>query len=217
MMIFPVKTGDVAKENSNLKTEEMISLKNNDPRLQAKLEWISIYKEGFDCQPDLSEVVIPSYYDPDEHFAIIVAKGMTIDRAIAALRKKFPIESLAGNFDSSVTRNDRIADRSYCVLVKRNIEADAGLRTISAKVLSGMENFKGITLLERVLLEGYYFSQTGSHLDMKNTTLCCGSSDPRGFTPSVRFDRMRGAVSIVWYRSKFKEGYLRPRRVYLAA
>ena len=195
----------------------MIALKDNDPRVQAKLEWLKIYKEDFDCQPDFSGVIIPSYYDPDEHFAIIVAKGMTIDRTIAALRKRFAIESLAGNFDASVTRNDRTADRDYCILVKRNIEADASLRTISAKVLANMQNFKGITLLERLLLEGYYFSNTGAHLDMKNTTLCCGSSDDHDFIPSVRFDKMRGAVSIVWYRSKFKEGYLRPRRVYLAA
>lgn len=192
-------------------------MKDDSVRFQAKLEWIKIYEEYFHVKKDFVSVFIPVSYDPDKHFVIIVAKGLTLNQAMSAMREKFAVDSLARDLDASVTKNDRIADRDYCILVRKNVEADENLRKISAQALAGMSDFKVITLLERFLLEIYYFKKTEKHLDVANTTLCSGSSDSKGNTPGVRYDHINDSVNIVWYRSRFSIGYLRPRKVLFAA
>jgi hypothetical protein len=188
----------------------------NPMHRQVKREWQKIYKTWFGLKVNLSQVVIPAIYDPKKHWAIIVAKGTTTNAMVTDMRKKFKVYLYTEDLDASV-KNDRVADQDYCVLVKKNVEADPDLKNLSANVLADKENFKGITLLERLLLEVYYFSKTKKHLDNSNWTLCSGSRYSDGRVPSVSFGSVGSHVNVNWDDPDHADGDLRSRAVFLVS
>jgi hypothetical protein len=182
---------------------------------QVKREWSKIYRKWFGLKFDFSQVLVPDYYDPNQYFAVIVAKGTTMNQTVVAMRKKFKVWLYVDDLDGDVMKNDRVADRDYCVLFKKNVEADEDLKNLSADVLAEKENFKGITLLERLLLEILYFSRTNKHLDIDNVTLCSGSRYSDGNVPSVDFNSYDGKVSVDWYDPDDADDCLRSRAAFL--
>ena len=90
------------------------------------------------------------------------------------------------------------------------MEADESNKNLSANQLA-KRNHKGITLLERLLLEMGYFLATGKHLDEKNVTLCTGSRDSVGGVPYVYWNSDDRKVYVRWYHPGDSDGGLRSR------
>jgi len=182
---------------------------------QVKREWSKIYRKYFNFKLDFSNIFIPAYYNPDEYFVVIVAKGVTMNQAVVAMRKNFKVSLYTEDLDASVIKNDRVADKDYCILFRKNIEADEDLKNLSANDMLERSHIKCITLLERLLLEIYYFNKTNKHLDVDNVTLCSGSRHSDGYVPSVDFDSADDEVRVDWYDPIDARGILRSRAAFV--
>ena len=155
----------------------------NDIRAQ----WQTFYKEHFGMNVDFSGVVIPDHQEGFDRI-LIIAKGLTINQVIEACRKHFKVWTYTEDLDKAVTKNDRSpAEASYAIRIRDRVEADEELKNKSANQLAE-EDINGITLLERLVLELFYFIETGNNLDIDKITLCSGSRDSGGHVPNVYWD-----------------------------
>lgn len=143
--------------------------------------WKNLYKKYFNLDIDVSII-----NEREGKWLIFIAKGLTMQEVYDVLPfKKWKYTD--GDLDTAVPTNDRVSSKDYVVYVNQNIEADEEFKNKSANDLAKTDH-KGITLLERLVLELYYFDKTGSHLDVNNVTLCVGSRDAYGDVPSADWD-----------------------------
>lgn len=148
-------------------------------------------------------------------WTVPVLKGVTRNKVVVALRKLgVNMYLYAEDLDTEIPINDRDPSRdgSYAVSFRKNVEADEEFKNLSANDLKNRDH-KGITLLERLLLELGYFLATGKHLDEKNWTLCTGSRNRDGNVPSVNWDPGYRGVDVDWYSPDRFSGSLRSRSV----
>jgi len=153
-----------------------------------------------------------SLVEDKDLWTLLVVKGVTCNKVVSVMKR------LGVNFylytedlDKNVTVNDRDPESgSYIIGFKRTVEADEVNKNLSANELS-KRSHKGITLLERLLLELGYFLAAGGHLDINNWTLCSGSRYSGGHVPSVRWDSDYRRVRVYWYSPGLADGYLRSR------
>jgi len=118
------------------------------------------------------------------------------------------------NPDTEVNKNDRNPRKdSYVVSFRRSVEADEENRNLSTDDLKNRGD-KGITLLERLLLELGYFAATGQHLDIESVTLCAGSLHKNGYTPRVCCRAGILRIFVCWCGSRDQCDHLRARSVF---
>ena len=172
------------------------------------IDWVKVYALlGMEIQF--------SYALADFNYWVVpVFKGVTHSKVVKALRGLGVKVSLYTNdLDKSVPTNDRDpVNGDYVVRFHKIIEADPELKNKSANDLTQMK-VKGISLLERLLLELGYFLTTGNHLDVENITLCSGSRDSDCRVPSVRWGAGYRKVSVLWDRASDSDPHLRSRAV----
>jgi hypothetical protein len=215
--LTPDMLRQIREKNGEEKAKEIVAIFLKEHAISdfsevIKKEWQKIYKKYFGKVVDFSEVIIPASYDPKKHFGIIVAKGTTMNEVVKGMRKFFTVSLYAEDLDKSVTKNDRIADKDYFIMFNKNVEADEKLKNLSADQLAE-KKILGITLLERLLMECYYFEKSKKHLDINNWTLCSGSRDAGGDVPSVDWDPDCGDLNVIWCSSGIADAYLRSREV----
>ena len=175
--------------------------------------WEEIYQKWFNLKKDFSAIKVPENYNPKKHFAVIVAQGLTINEVVVAMRKKFEVYLYTEDLDIVVNKNDRAAEGGdYIVLFYKNIEADEEFKNLSANQLKD-KGHKGITLMERLLLEALYFDKTKKHLDMENVTLCDGSSCSAGGVPGIFWFSSGDELYVLWSLPSSSRGHLRSRAV----
>jgi len=153
-----------------------------------KKKWQKIYLKFFKKRVDFSNLEIPIGYNSKNHFGIIVAKGQTMNEAIAAMEKKIMVSLPSEDLDANII-SDRITDKDYFIMFDKNVEFYGSLRMMSANEFAEMGG-RGITLLERLLLGIYYFNETKRYLDVDNfdhLTMCFSSRWLNGKTPSVMY------------------------------
>ncbi|TSC94809.1 MAG: Uncharacterized protein CEN87_343 [Parcubacteria group bacterium Licking1014_1] len=146
-------------------------------------------------------------------WTVPVIKGLTCKKVITCLKKLgVDIKKYIKNPDIEINHNDRDPNKcgSYTISFKRTVEADEENRNLSADDLK-KKSVKGITLLERLLLELGYFISTSQHLDVESVTLCAGSRHKNGDIPRVcsRFGILR--IYVCWCGSRDQCDHLRPR------
>ncbi|MSU75389.1 MAG: hypothetical protein EXS55_02660 [Candidatus Magasanikbacteria bacterium] len=148
-------------------------------------EWTRFYHEVFGLKVDLSKVEL-SPERPGFGWAVFVAEGLTLNQVWAKCGELFPAESYIGDdFDRAVPKNDRTSKTAYAKRFRNRVEADQEHKNVSANDLT-KQDVQSITLLERILLELWYFWKTGGgHLDLINVTLCAGSRCGDGDVPDV--------------------------------
>jgi hypothetical protein len=120
-------------------------------------------------------------------WAVPVLQGVTCNQVVAAMKAlDVQFYLCVDDLDKAVVANNRDPQNgSYVVHFCRTVEADPELANRSTKDLAA-DGTKGITLLERLLLELACFLATGGeHLDVENITLCSGSRNSGGGVPSV--------------------------------
>ncbi|MDA3815449.1 MAG: hypothetical protein PF549_03720 [Patescibacteria group bacterium] len=179
--------------------------------------WQEFYREE-GIEIDFDSFEIPER-PKSSSWLIIVASGMTYNKVIQALNRKFSIwlynigdRSLGKVLD--LRKEQRLAtSKPYAIWVRANIEADQDQKGKSAKDIG---NVLVISLMERLLLEIFYFSYVTNrhHLDVENYTFCLGSSDSNGFTSKVGFNIDYERVEIDFINSECSYDNLRPRRVF---
>lgn len=163
--------------------------------------WQVFYQKFFGLTLDLSGVKIPEKRAGFD-WLIVVAQGLTPNRVFEVCQQHFPCWRYTDDLDAaSKGRNDRESTQTYAIWVRDRQEADEELKGLSAN--DHRENKTPTeTLLERLLHEFKYWSETGQHLDVENWTLCAGSRDSDGGMPGVswRGDRLQvGCCSPVYH------------------
>jgi hypothetical protein len=71
----------------------------------------------------------------------------------------------------------------YAILIRDRVEPDEEPNTLAKQIAK--KKIPTMTLLERLILELFYFHFTHQHLDVKDWTLCAGSRDENGDVPHV--------------------------------
>ena len=170
-------------------------------------EWAEFYRKYFRLSVDFSGVYIPEEKE-DFSRVLFIPSGLTINQVIKAMKKCFNVWTYTDDLDQDVTENDRNTQASYAIRVRDRVEADEELKSTSAKDLRE-KNISCLTLLERLVYELKYYSESNEHLDVQNYTLCAGSRDRDGRVPGVDW---RGAeLYVFWYRTGGARGALRGR------
>lgn len=208
---------ELIKEDKDLAKElfEFVKVKLQPDSVDAVYlaSWKKVYKEWFDMDINISGLKVPENYDPEKHFLVLVAKDITMNAVVKAMKKRFNVYLSTEDLDSSVTKNDRNPqDGNYLVLFNRNIEADEEFKNMSANDLA-KKGHKGITLFERLLLEVLYYNKTKEHLDINNWTLCSGSRFSDGHVPCVHWYSGHGKLNVFWYFPDGSGGGLGSRSV----
>lgn len=173
-------------------------------------EWQEFYRKYFRMTVDFSDVIIPD--DPGGFDrAIFIPKGLTFADVIKAMRKYFEIYLYTENLDNAVTENVRTSSKNYTVRVRELQEADEDFKNLSANELK-KQGKNCLTLLERLVYELKYWSETDQHLDINNWTLCAGSRGPDGYVPSVSWNDGDRKLQVYWYNPDYALGFLRARQ-----
>lgn len=174
-------------------------------------EWQEFYRRQLGLSVDFSGVQIP---EEKEDFTriLFIPEGLTINRVLQALKKHFPVCIYADDLDRDVTENVRNTQQSYALRVRDCQEADEELQNLSANDLQE-QNINCLTLLERLVYEWKYYSETGQHLDVHNWTICAGSRDRDGSVPGVDWNAGNSKFYVRYYHPSFAHGPLRGRAV----
>ncbi len=87
--------------------------------------------------------------------------------------------SYTNDLHNAVRISVRDTDDHYAVWVHDSLEPDI---EYLGKAVCLVDTYMkiGITVLERIIFEIKYFSETGNHLDIKKATLCSGSRNSKG-------------------------------------
>lgn len=177
---------------------------------KVKAQWKKTYKR-MGIRADYSTLGIieerPGYW------VCLSPKGSTAQGNYLGLQKLFRCDtSINGNFDEVVESDRSVETSAYYIYVKAVVEADEENKNTSYNQLKA-HGFVGITLAERLALEGWYFVTTGKHLDIDNWTMCTGSRCGAGRVPSVRW--LDGKLFVDWYHRDDAHGNLRARQAVL--
>lgn len=154
----------------------------DDQFYRHKVWWVNFYRErmGITLDPDEIKYFPRWFGGAIGEMLIIVASGVTYKQVIAECRKRFNLElSIDEDLDSVLSDDRDSRGGSYAIFVRDDIQADDEFKGMSALTLIA-KGHKGITLLERLLLEiiVYEFSQSRWHVDgcgFGTETLCVGS------------------------------------------
>ncbi len=171
----------------------------------------ALYLEAFGLAIDPASVVIPPRQLGFDRL-ILVPKGLTLNKVVEFLRTKFEVYLYTEDLDQNVKRNDRTNTETYSIWVRDGVEADEELKNLSANQLTE-KKISAVTLLERLLHELVYFTETGKHLDVANCTLCAGSRNSVGAVPSVDWRAGSRELYVDWFYPDGRSDDLRARAV----
>ncbi|TSC89773.1 MAG: Uncharacterized protein G01um10143_263 [Parcubacteria group bacterium Gr01-1014_3] len=155
--------------------------------------WQNLYLE-LGLKVEITNLKIPA---PEPGFTrlILVPEGLTPNKAFALLKKKMQVWKYTDNLDTITSVRD--TKKTYVIWVRDRVEADEEIKNKSADDLKS-EGINCITLIERLLYELKFFTETGKHLDEKNWTLCAGSRDRDGSVPGMGWSPCGGEVRVGW-------------------
>ena len=171
--------------------------------------WATFYRDYLGLEVDLSSVVIPAHR-PGYDRVLVIPRGLTMNQVIAAMKKHFSVSLYTNDLDRDVPTNERDSKTgAYAIRVRDRVEADEELKNLSANQIAEMK-LATMTLLERLVYEFKYYSETKSHLDVTNITRCDGSRYSGGHVPYVRWHD--SSLHVDWYFAVSSHDSLRSRR-----
>lgn len=177
---------------------------------QDQLEsWRRFYLDEFGIE--LEEVDIP---EPRPGFDRLIVVAKDIQQIYDRCQKYFRCwRCIDENLNKIVVQDRDFKNGAYTIWIRDLVEADEEFRDFSANKLK-KKNIQGITMTERLLYELKYFTETGKHLDIQNTTLCSGSRDGDSRVPSVNwFSSSHREMHVSWYNPADARVDLRTREV----
>ena len=155
-----------------------------DEHVSIREEWQKFYKNHFGWDIDFSQVIIPVMPTNGKWRLLFIPKGMTLNFAFKICEKLFASWKYCDDLDKAISKNIRNTSIHYAVWVRDEVEPDA--ETLGKSTRKADPDMKiGITLLERIIFEIKYFTETGNHLDVKGATFCSGSRNSGGDVPGA--------------------------------
>lgn len=173
--------------------------------------WSLIYKEVFGLEINVTSIKIPAQRLGFECL-LVIPKGLTLGQIVTVLRQKFDVSLYVEDLNQDVTVNYRVNTETYAIWIRDVVEADEDNKNLSANQLK-KQGIEGVTLMERLLYELIYFTETGKHLDVENWTLCSGSLNSGGGVPGVYWDADRRGLRVGWFDPDRRSDRLRARAV----
>ncbi|MDD5749429.1 MAG: hypothetical protein PHO91_01420 [Patescibacteria group bacterium] len=173
-------------------------------------EWQEFYRKYFRLSVSFSDASIPDNAGGFDR-VIFIPKGLKLNDVLKAMKKCFPVSSYIDDLDKDVIDNVRVSDCNYAIRIRERVEADEELKNLSANKLR-QQGVNAMTLLERLVYELKYFSETNEHLDVQNWTLCAGSRGRDGGVPCVFWLAGNGRLRVGWFFPGFAVGFLRARQ-----
>jgi len=185
--------------------ENRVTTRTKDTEAQIKA-WEKFYSEFFSLDFKFDAALIPQRQSGFNRL-IIIPQGMSISKAFAACKQHFKCWKHTDEDLESVMRESERGPvkETTSRWFRDRVEADEEVQGKSANDLE-CEKIEGITLLERIIFELKYWSETKKHLDVSNVTLCSGSRCSGGSVPyaywyvdefSVRWDDADSRNSIL--------------------
>jgi len=169
-----------------------------------KEKWQEFYREYFDLTVDFSEIVVP----PEKkgfNRIIFIPKDLTLRDINRATRKYFEIF-----YYRLGTLIERRVRKSYAIRIRDRVEADKELKNISAVDLKD-KSIKTINLIERLVYELKYYTETGGRLDVNTDTLCAATCLPVGYPIYVGWNDNK--LQVGWCYPGYAGDDLRARKV----
>lgn len=127
---------------------------------------------------------------------LFIPKGMNLNLSFSICEKLFKRWRYTEDLNEAVTKNIRNTDSHYAVWVRDEVEPDQEFFGKSTNQADSDMKI-GITLLERIIFEIKYFTETGNHLDIVGVTYCSGSRSADGYVPSADLD-VNGRFCVNW-------------------
>lgn len=163
---------------------------------EVREEWQKFYKTHFNWDVDFSQVSIP--LKPNGKWRLIfIPRGMNLNLAFSVCEKLFKSWKYTEDLNQSITKNVRNTDSHYAIWVRDEIEPDQEFLGKSTRQADPDMKI-GITLLERIIFEVKYFTETGNHIDIKGLTFCSGSRNAYGYVPGA-YLYCNGKFYVCWH------------------
>lgn len=180
-------------------------------KLQIK-KWQKFYKANFNLDCDFSNVAIPAC--PGDGWRLLIIADVSLEKIYARCKELFGAwRWTSDNLDKIVTWNERDAKNgAYAIWVQNFVEADEKWKNHSANKIKEL-GIKTEILAERLIHELEFCTETKSHLDIKNVTLCAGSRSSDGRVPRVDWRSFGREMRVGWCRPDDASGHLRSRQV----
>jgi hypothetical protein len=170
------------KHKNELKKKLREAFSVTDEFFEIREDWQKFYKTNFDWNVDFGQVLIPVRPAYGKWRLLFIPKGMTMNLAFKTCEKLFTSWKYYDDLDKKIIKNIRNTDSNYVVWVRDEVEPDSEFLGKSTRQ-ADPEMLIGITLLERIIFEIKYFTETGKHLDIKGVTFCSGSRNSGGDIP----------------------------------
>ena len=167
------------------------------------------YEEFFGFVPDISTISMSMGYR-DFNCPIVRPKGISVNLVWDVCKKRFKCWQYDGfDLESLLRESERGEMKETSVRFFRTcVEADEETKNRS---VNDIARLRGITLLERLIMELKYFSETGEHLDIESWTLCSGSRFSDGSVPCVFYAPPSGSVGVCARDANDRNDHLRAR------
>lgn len=167
---------------------------------ELKDQWKNIYQKYFSMALELNEILIPEKPTKGDWCLLIVAQGLTISKAYAAMEKIMPCEKydLPGDLDELFDGNARNTENgTYAVWFKNDVNPT---ECVNKSACEADPKVIGITLIERILYGIYNFVKTGTQIEDSVSCLCSGSvSSVKNKIPCIRYDSSHNLVRLTWF------------------
>lgn len=166
-------------------------------------EWTDFYRTTFNLDLDFSEVEIPPYQDGYDR-VIVVAEEITCEQIILKMRESFDVlfanSYLPIYFDHQVS-SIRNNTKTYAIRVRNSDSSGEYVQPLNNVELFPVDyqkpsSINDITLMERLIFELKYHTETNRHLDVETFTVCNGShfrKDSLALSPAVGWKTGKGA------------------------
>jgi hypothetical protein len=195
-------------ETPTLENRVSVVKQNTEEQIVA---WEKFYSQFFSVDVKFDRALIPTRIAGSDRL-ILIPLGLRLNIAFAACQKHFKCwKWMDGDIESKMQESERgPARQATARWFRERVEADEGTQSKSAFDLEN-EEIQGITLLERIVYELKYWSETKKHLDIKSVTLCSGSRYRSGYVPSVDWCSDDDSVRVGWGYSHIRDPNLRCR------
>lgn len=160
-------------------------------------EWQKFYKNYFGWDVDFSHVIISPKYNKGNWRLLFIPKDISLNFAFGICEKLFLCWKDCDDLEKKVLGNDRDNDINYAIWVPdEEFEPDDESYMVEFCV-----NLRCLTLLERIILEIKYFTETGRHLNNRGQGFCYGTKGlPEIFQvcPRTYMGNSKGHFCVVW-------------------
>jgi len=165
---------------------------------EIRKQWQEFYKTQFNWDVDFSLVIVPQKPKKGNWRLLFIARKMTCNKVFKRWKDLFECCKYNDNLDNSVSTNVRTSSSHYVIWVKDSIEPDKEFLGKSTEQADPDVKI-GVTLLEGMIFELKYYSETGKHLNIKGITYCSGSRFLHCGIPSIYSDLATYRVVVYWY------------------